>query len=1007
MKILVVDDSQTLLNIVDRFLSDQGHNITVCDDGEKALDLYKKEAFPLVITDMMMPKLDGLELCRQMRALPQGERTIILIMTAYEKPEILQEILRAGADDYLPKPFDEKLLSIRVEVAVKNVRNRLKRKDAEDELQKTYFELEERVSELFNEVTKRKKIEEDLKLNQIELEMQNAELRAIQTQLEISRNDYQDLYDFAPLGYFTFNKKGTILKLNLKGSALLGQERQFLYNRLFVTYVVSEDHLIFYEHCRLVFETKKPQTCELRLIHQNKTILDVQLESVIAQNEEGVFNRMRTAMMDIGERKKMEAALRRTEERFRIIIESNQDGILIVSKTGTIRFVNPAAEHLFNRKKEQLINETFGFPIAPDARSEIDIRYGGKMLRTVELHAAEIEWEDDRAYIFSLRDMTDRKRAEEALRESENRYKALFEGVADAVFITDLEGQLLEVNQVACQLLNDCRENLLHKTLVDVSASEDFALELERINDVLHQQDHEFFETTLQQKNGVILQIELNMRLIEFNGKQALLGVARDITDRKLLEAELRTAKEKAEAANRSKSEFLATVSHEIRTPLNGVLGYAQILQRDPNLTERQQYAIDIIQRSGNHLLMLFNDILDLSKIEVGKIKIETSEFHLPGFVKGLAEIGSMWAHQKEVDFTFELDSDLPITVLGDEKRLRQVLLNLLGNAVKFTEAGAVTLRAIYQVVDQKSLVTFEVSDTGIGIPDDKLDEIFELFRKVGDRRNEIEGTGLGLAISQRLVKMMGSELHVRSQLGKGSTFWFDVVFPKVTKSFVGPKKLFKNIKGFEGYKRKILIVDDKMDNIKILKDVLLPLKFEVVEAYDGEEAIEKAIQFQPNLILMDLIMPVKDGYDATKQIRQIPELQDVIIIAVSASVFEKAQQESLQAGCDDFLIKPIRIDQLLQKLSIHLELKWFYEKEVVKDKQDEPTFVFPPIESIRELYDLAYMGDILGVRRWLDNIEQKDTKYKIFVDEIRHLAKNFDLTRIRELIKEHLDENK
>lgn len=396
---------------------------------------------------------------------------------------------------------------------------------------------------------------------------------------------------------------------------------------------------------------------------------------------------------------------------------------------------------------------------------------------------------------------------------------------------------------------------------------------------------------------------------------------------------ELARAKEAAEVASKAKSAFLANMSHELRTPLNAVLGYAQILNRGQDLTTGQRDGLETIYQSGRHLLTLINDVLDLSKIEAHKIDLVPTVVHLPSFLEGVVAVMRMSARQKGLAFLYQAPSDLPAYVLADEKCLRQVLLNLLSNAIKFTDRGHVALnvRVLEAATAQPSFCRcwFEVEDTGVGITPQDAEIIFQPFEQASSSQQRAGGTGLGLAISQRLVTLMGGQIQLRSTPGQGSAFWFLIDLPITPPpDRTQPKQLPQVLCGYRGPRRRVLVVDDRKDNRLVLLHTLEPLGFEVMLAEHGQAALEQAQQQPPDIILMDLVMPVMTGFEAIQMIRKTPALKDVPIIAVSASTFDSDQERSRLAGCNAFLSKPIDIERLFALLQTYLEVEWIYPDE-------------------------------------------------------------------------------
>ncbi|KOP25235.1 serine/threonine protein kinase [Hapalosiphon sp. MRB220] len=496
------------------------------------------------------------------------------------------------------------------------------------------------------------------------------------------------------------------------------------------------------------------------------------------------------------------------------------------------------------------------------------------------------------------------------------------------------------------------------------------------------------------------LEAKVEKRTLELKAKN--LQLQQEISDRQ-------RAEETADSANRAKSEFLANMSHELRTPLNGILGYAQIFQKSKNLTEQQIKGVNIIYQCGEHLLTLINDILDISKIEDRKMELYPKEIYLAEFLESIVQMCSINAKEKGINLIYKVLSPLPIIIRVDEKRLRQILINLLSNAIKFTEKGSITFKVDIIGHESNDKIRFQVEDTGVGIAPEQLEDIFLPFKQVGEESRKIEGTGLGLAISRQLVQMMGGELKVKSTLGKGSIFWLDLNLPEASHLTDTQKVDERNVISFVGSKRKILVVDDQWSNRSILVNLLQPLGFELIEATNGLDALHKAQEFQPDLIFMDLVMSVMDGFEATRRLRCLPEMKGVVIIAVSASVFEFDKQQSREVGCNDFLPKPIQVAELLEKLQVHLGLEWVYEEIVNREPQEyinskseiqNLNLIAPPAKELAILLDLAMRGDLRGITQKATDLEKLDEKLIPFTSYLRQLAKAFKGKKILEFLQ-------
>ncbi|WP_202221968.1 ATP-binding protein, partial [Okeania sp. KiyG1] len=455
---------------------------------------------------------------------------------------------------------------------------------------------------------------------------------------------------------------------------------------------------------------------------------------------------------------------------------------------------------------------------------------------------------------------------------------------------------------------------------------------------------------------------------------------------------------------------FLANMSHELRTPLNGILGYAQILHHSETISEEEKKDLDIIKQCGLHLLKLIDDILDLSKIEACKLDLLTREFHFPSFLQGVAEICRIRAEQKGINFYYAPDENLPICIRADEKRLQQVLINLLSNGIKFTDIGSVTFCVTTQKLSDGYRLHFEVKDTGVGMTPEQQQKIFLPFEQVGDRQKQTEGTGLGLAISQKIVKLMDSELEVKSEVGKGSTFWFALEVPEAQEWTMASRTLnLGTILGYRGKKYRVLVVDDRSENRSVVVSLLEMLGFEMSEAKNGKEALEKMMVSLPDVVITDLMMPVMNGYELLKYIRSSEKLKDVVAIASSASVFESNQQEAMETGADVFLPKPIETDRLLEILQQCLDLEWVYEQQStasaqVTEVRKSEEIVAPAMEVLQELLTLVEDGDIQSVVEVAEELLASDVTFSPFAQEILQLANSFQLKQLKTFIKECLD---
>ncbi len=444
---------------------------------------------------------------------------------------------------------------------------------------------------------------------------------------------------------------------------------------------------------------------------------------------------------------------------------------------------------------------------------------------------------------------------------------------------------------------------------------------------------------------------ELEARVAERTAElaQAVDALHAEIREKERAEAELRShrdhledlvkertaesiaAKERAEVANLAKSAFLANMSHDLRTPLNGILGFAQILEMDGSLTEHQRVGVGAIRQSGEHLLTLINDILDMAKIEAGKFEIFPSDFDLRKFLQIIASIIRVKAEQKPaLEFVCDFAPDLPTAIHADERRLRQVLLNLLDNAVKFTDAGQVTLRVRFIA---PSRLRIEVKDSGTGMSEEQLARLFQPFEQLGDVQQRSAGTGLGLVISREFVRLMGGDIAVHSRAGVGTSFSFELDVPVAHLAVSALPSVERIVTGYRGPKKTVLVVDDVAENRAVIVKMLAHLGFDMIEAATGHDGLREAQARVPDLILMDIVLPDIGGLEVIRRLRQLPALRSVPIVAVSASASSDVQDQAVAAGANAFLPKPVDLKQLLQRTSSLLHLAWTDVAEAASER--------------------------------------------------------------------------
>jgi PAS domain S-box-containing protein len=606
-------------------------------------------------------------------------------------------------------------------------------------------------------------------------------------------------------------------------------------------------------------------------------------------------------------------------------------------------------------------------------------------------------------FIGSVVDITELKLTEQALRDSEARFRGTFENAAVGIAHCMLDGRYLRVNQRYCDIIGYAREELLLMHAQDVTEPTCREGSIERLRQLLAGDTPCYREEKrLIANDGSTVWVSESVALQrDAEGKPVhTIAILEDISQRKALEATAREARDAAEAANRAKDQFLANISHELRTPLNGILGYAQILRRDATSSGRAMAGLNVIQQSGEHLLTLINDILDFSRIAAGKLELNVTDVALARFLSVIDEIVRVRAEQKRLFLTFSPASNLPGVIRIDERRLRQVLLNLLANAIKFTDEGEVSLRV---AAVSGGRLRFEVRDTGVGVSSDRLDMIFQPFEQAGELTRRSGGAGLGLAISRQLIRMMDSEIHVASTVGSGSLFWFEIDAP-TSDAGIAHTSLPRNVTGYEGSPRRVLVVDDVAENRTLIVDTLERIGFEVIESADGLDGLAQAHRHVPDLILMDTLLPGVRGIEVLMRLRQAPRTLHIPVIAVSADVSDRNASLNMAAGANMFLAKPLDLERLLVEIAALLGLRWTHQSPpLTSAHKSHVDFIVPSIVEVEELHRLALRGSMRDITQYADHLEGIDIAYQAFSGELRRLAENFESQALLRLIEYYL----
>lgn len=606
--------------------------------------------------------------------------------------------------------------------------------------------------------------------------------------------------------------------------------------------------------------------------------------------------------------------------------------------------------------------------------------------------------------------------------ESQYRFREVIEQSVDALFIFTSDGGLVDVNHKACESLQSSREKLLQMKVHEFDTQYNTADALQQLLQQLSVQGGLSVETEYCNSGGEVTPVEVNYGYLNIEGEKLVLASARDITDRKLAQqkleqandlleakvsertrtlknvnAALSEAKEKAEAASQAKSLFLANMSHEIRTPMNAVIGFTDVLANS-DLNEQQMGYVKSIQSGSRNLLSLINDILDLSKIEAGKMKIDVDKVYVSQLLHDIKDVYQISAQEKGLQLELQLDDSVPEVVFSDELRLRQILFNLVNNAVKFTHQGKVTIACSYAPEREEDLFSslkITVADTGIGIAEEDQQTIFDIFvQQDNQSTREFGGAGLGLAISSRLAEKLDATLSVSSKKGEGSCFELLLRTPEVIIAD-DSSRLEKSVKRIRFKPARLLLVDDLDVNRTLIAEYLSSQPFEILHASNGEEAVRQAKQEKPDLILMDVRMPVMNGIEATKIIKADEDVLSIPVIAVTASVVEDKRADKKRGVFDFVLYKPLSSEKLMQALSHFLQV------DTVSRVTNDDAAQTDPLSTELAAADRAFIEQLIEYESVMDITRNQGNfaSMDALLSDLCALEKAYGLPRFRSMI--------
>ncbi|AQQ09493.1 Aerobic respiration control sensor protein ArcB [Sedimentisphaera cyanobacteriorum] len=998
-RVLIVDDNAGNLSVVAGLVSKMGYEIILAQNGKEGLKSAKKYSPDAVLLDIMMPDMDGYEVCSELRSLPQTKDIPIIFLTAKLQEDGIDKAFECGGTDYVTKPYSSNVLLARLKTHIDN------------------FVLGKQTLEL-------------------------------KDKLKVQNQFLESIYEDVQVGLFVLeveeNSKLRYLGVNTKFEDIMGiRSKDLMYKTLeeltkhFSKFTIEE----LLKNAEKCISERKKISFKGRVITNEKTVLCITTLSPVV-NESGAIIRIIGSSTDITELERAKHELenhknnleKEVKERTSELNKSREDLLLAqqIARIGHWHF----ELHNDNFTCSKIVDKILGMPISQGVpiskfRKLIDPSYidrfdkvlnkiftGYREGKKIELRFISAEkykyiemnikpvFNGNRCeYIFgTIQDITSRKHMEIAL----TKIQFAVDESSDEIYFLDKQGRFIYANQTALRNFGIPADKLGSKDIFEFNPEKTRQWWKETW-ETLKKDKKISLQTTHRTKDGLEYPVDIRGQYLKLEEQELCCIFCRDISRIKQYEQELVKARDAANKASEAKSQFLANMSHEIRTPMNSIIGYSQMLKKSDNLTNEQKKQIEIVDSSSHHLLNLINDILEMSKMDAGKVTLSPTNFDFINLLNITKSIFTLKAENKSIFLEYDIPSDFPRVVYADDGKIRQVIINLLGNAVKFTDRGGVRVRARHEQLDENILkITVEVEDTGYGISEDEKEKVFSYFDQT-ESGTKSGGSGLGLAISKGYARQMGGDITFTSQKGRGSTFSFTFTaeLPEGNQQNQQlSKRTIKNLtEEHEG--KLVIITDDNRDNREVLAAILNNTGFQVISAESGGETLDLLERFQPDILLLDNMMPNMTGAEVIEKIKKNQNIKDFPIIIISGDVMEKSHQLAEEAGATDFVSKPYEIDQLLEKIALYTNSEYVYEEPDADEQNLSFKDMAKYLSGIESSLFNSLKADLENgrMKEFTEQTEKLKKKDKAAGAKLYRLAESYEYEQLYKLFGIDLDD--